>query len=82
MELHSVFDSRICSFFFFFVEAEGILLTRGRNKGRGAAAVSPTPHRGECSRTEPQLWSTHPDGTRVEMNFLPGHKAKGIYVHL
>lgn len=26
---------------FLFVEAEGILLTRGRNKGREAAAVNP-----------------------------------------
>lgn len=41
MELHSVSDSRICFLFFFAVEAEGILLTRGRNKGREAAAVSP-----------------------------------------
>lgn len=40
MELHSVSYSRIC-FFFFSVEAEGILLTRGRNKERQAAAVSP-----------------------------------------
>lgn len=28
-------------FFFLFVEAEGILLTRGHNKGREAAAVNP-----------------------------------------
>lgn len=33
-------------------------------------------HRGECSRMEPQprLQSTQPDGTKVEMNFLPGDK--------
>lgn len=41
-------------------------------------------HRGECSRMEPQarFQSTQPDGTRVEMNFLPGDKEKRIYVHL